>query len=85
MAFFTAAGGARLIDLGDVDSNSTFSIGAFGKTNATAAKVTLGHVHDVVFESLMNIGSLRAIEWLDLRGDNDSLFRSKHRFAGYHR
>jgi cyclophilin family peptidyl-prolyl cis-trans isomerase len=71
--FFTAAAGARVIELGDINSNSTFSLGAFGKTNAGSAKITLGHVHDVVFESLMPIASLRAVDWLDTQGDNDSL------------
>lgn len=71
--FFTAAGGARAIEIGNIESDSTFSLGAFATNNAASVKIAVGRVQDVVFESLMPVGSFRAVDWLDTTGDNDSL------------
>jgi hypothetical protein len=67
--YFTAASGARSIILGDVVSNSTFSIGSGNKRGSVA--LTFAHVEDVVLESLIPIKRLRADDWIDQTGEED--------------
>jgi hypothetical protein len=69
--FFTAASGARSIVLGDITSNSTFSIGSGNGSGGVA--LTFAHVEDLVLESLMPIKRLRASDWIDNQGDEDAI------------
>ncbi len=67
------SGGAKSITLGDVASDSRFVIGGFAPANTQKAAIRLGHVTDVEFESLMPIGTLSALSWLDTTGTHDSI------------
>ena len=69
--FFTAASGARSIVLGNVVSNSTFSIGSGNLSGGVS--LSFAHVGDVVFESLMPVKRLRATDWIDQTGEADRI------------
>lgn len=65
--------GVKSITLGDVSGDSKIVIGAFPPNNTQAVTIKLGKVHDVDLSSLMPIGSLSAVEWLDTLGLDDTI------------
>jgi cyclophilin family peptidyl-prolyl cis-trans isomerase len=69
--YFTAASGARAIVLGDIESNSTFSIGSSNRPGSVA--LTFAHVQDLVLESLVPIKRLRVTDWIDSAGEADQI------------
>ena len=72
--FIAASGGVRSMAFGDINSNSSLSIGSSGGNASQTATLSFGRIQDLRIESLMPIASVRAVEWLDTTGENDLIF-----------